>query len=90
MTSIRELESNSRNPGTTPSRSYDHNETVMVKVISFLLVLALAVAAAWHFGALQAVGDAFDGWMRYIGVTGNDSPMKEHSDFGGSYWDKKK
>jgi hypothetical protein len=62
----------------------------MVKVISFLLVLVLGVAAAWYFGALQTVGSAFEDWMRYIGVTGNDSPMNQRSDFKGSYWDKSK
>ena len=62
----------------------------MVKVISFLLVLAVGLWVAWYFGALQGVGSAFDDWMRYIGVSGNDSPMNQKSDFKGSYWDKAK
>jgi hypothetical protein len=62
----------------------------MVKVISFALVLAAGLWVAWYFGALQGVGSAFDDWMRYIGVTGNESELNKRPDSKGSYWDNRK
>jgi hypothetical protein len=40
----------------------------MWKIISFVLVVALAGWAAWYFGVVQAVAGAFDDWLAYIGA----------------------
>ena len=62
----------------------------MVKVVSFLLVMALAGWAAWHFGILQSVGGAFDDWLNYIGMSRESEPMRSNQDWKDSYWDKSK
>lgn len=62
----------------------------MVKIISFLLVVIVGLWVSWYLGALQGVISAFDDWMKYIGVSGNESPMNQRPDFKGSYWDKGK
>ena len=62
----------------------------MVKVLSFLLVLALAGVAAWHFGILQSVAGAFDDWLAYIGMGRGSEQMGTSKEWKGGYWDKSK
>lgn len=40
----------------------------MVKWINFVLFVIAAAFAAWYFGAIQTVVEAFDAWLKYIGA----------------------
>ena len=77
MCSIRELDFNSQNPATSPSRPCDQKRSwSWSRVSTFLLVLAVGLWVAWYFGALQGVVSAFDDWMRYI-RSGDRPPMNQ-------------
>jgi len=39
-----------------------------MKWVSFALVLIAVLAGLWYFGVAQEIGDAFDGWLRWIGA----------------------